>query len=223
MVLIVVLGVYSCVKPINNVIDSQKLYLLKKVELASAVTQRDAMKARFEAQKNLDEKLKNTASDTLKPIFKPEYISPDKMSLFGNLLQDVINFAKQDGLKVRSMEFYSDLEGEPLLIGRTIDNPEELLLSEEAKKNKKNNELNIDAASTTSETPPLSQTSKYKGYQVNIGFLGNYKGLRAFVDELENYSYLIKIKKIETFPYEVNPNILIANFAIVLYADASNN
>lgn len=157
-------------------------------------------------KKKLAEKIRKENEGNLKQIYTPAFTKEkDTTSLFGKQVKDIVTLAKKSGLRMHSWEFYTELKNEALLSGKSYSISE--TLDEEEKQEE------------TSKT----NNTKYRGYQVDLGLLGTYLELKQFLTLIENYDYLIKIKKVESLPFEENPKILISNVSLVLYANTEKN
>ncbi len=216
MVLIPIAAIYFAWTPIKDAEGSyNKLESTKVTHLAKQEAAERAEKA-YRAWQEQKKKEEAVAEDQgfLKQIFKPDYITTDKMSMFGSMLQDMINLAKRSGLRIRSMQFFSDLKGESLLEGRAITPEQQLALAAAAAAKSEK------GGSKAPASAPVPAATQYRGYQVDFGFLGTYASINTFVNAVNNYHYLVKIKKVESYPYSKNPKILVANVSIVLYAES---
>ena len=162
-----------------------------------------------ERKKNI-EKNKGKLKEVYEVENMPSYMDVD--SLFGKMLHDIINMAKRNGLKVRSMVFYSDIEKEALVMGRDVS------ITAELESFKKNESENGQPQAQEEEPAEAPIKTDYKAYQVDFNFVGTYTNLNAFIKTIKDYKYLVKVRKMETYPYPENPKILLSNVSLILYA-----
>ena len=204
-------GVYQPCMQIGSNIESRDTAKDRKANAervlkAAEATYNRAMHEREERKKNLERN-----KGRLKEIYEfenmPDYMDID--SLFGRMLHDIINIAKKNGLKVRSMVFYSNIEKEPLVLGRDVSIETEL-------ENFVNKEGGEEGPHPEEVAAPSS--TDYKAYQVDFSFVSSYSHLNSFIKAIKDYKYLIKVRKLETYPYPENPKILISNVSLILYA-----
>ena len=201
-------GIWTPCKDIKPLIDQKNTAIEQEQralsELNSAkVAYENEMKRREERRKSIE-----LNKGKLKEIYEFESMPPymDMDSLFGKMMHDVISIAKKNGLKVRSMVFYSNTEKEPLVLGQPIS------IDKELENIGKKPETKADEK-TDNET----STTGYKAYQVDFGFMSSYSNLNKFIEALSNYKYLVKVRKLETYPYPDDPKILMSNVSLVLY------
>lgn len=200
-------GIWQPCKKIKPLIDSKNDAIAKEQQalndLNSAKRAYDnEMKRREERRKSIE-----LNKGKLKEIYEFETMPPymDIDSLFGRMLHDIISIAKKNGLKVRSMVFYSNTEKEPLVLGQPVSIQSEL----------ENLGKKPDSKDNTNDNE--NSTTGYKAYQVDFGFMSSYSNLNKFVEALGNYKYLVKVRKLETYPYPGDPKILMSNVSLVLY------
>ena len=124
--------------------------------------------------------LKNSAVDNSKKIYYPTEADVDKESLFFTLYTDMIDLAKQNNIKIRS----------------------------------------IDYKYYPSDDPFVTQGGKenYFVCDLDMKLISNYRDLRNFVEALFQYSYYVKLNKINIEPHKTDKKILLSDFTIRLYA-----
>ena len=124
--------------------------------------------------------LKNSAVDSSKKIYYPTEADVDKESLFFTLYTDMIDLAKQNNIKIRS----------------------------------------IDYKYYPSDDPFVTQGGKenYFVCDLDMKLISNYRDLRNFIEALFQYSYYVKLNKINIEPHKTDKRILLSDFTIRLYA-----
>lgn len=214
VLLIGVMGYYGVFLPCSEIQSNFEKRTKAQDARTSAELALNSAKATYNRAMNQREERKKILEQNkgqLKEIYEfgplPSYMDID--AVFGRMLHDIINIAKKDGMKVRSMVFYSDIEKEPLVLGRDVSIKSELDALSNKDKPAKDEE-------TPEEAPAV--TTDYKAYQVDFGFVSSYSSLNLFIKNLKDYKYLIKVRKLESYPYPENPKILISNVSLILYA-----
>ena len=206
VVIVVYAGKQFLVPPIMDIQSSISSVQTAKENRERAEQKLKSIKKRQQQEiekKKLAEKIRKENEGNLKQIYVPAFTKEkDTTSLFGKQVKDIVTLAKKSGLRMHSWEFYTELKNEALLSGTSYSISE--TLDEEEEKQEETSKTN---------------NTKYRGYQVDLGLLGSYLELKQFLTLIENYDYLIKIKKVESLPFEENPKILISNVSLVLYAN----
>ena len=189
------------IKPKLDELKNQEEVLIQtETNLANVTRKANQRCADLEAKKNAK---KDIGVNELKTVYKPIYLrSQDTASLFGKEIKDIVQLAKKSRLKMHSMEIFQTVKNEPLLLGKNVS-------------------INAILDESAAEAPPATPITPYRGHQLDLGLLGSYKDLKLFLTAVENYDYLVKIKKVETFPYTKNPKILVSNVSLVLFAETN--
>ena len=92
------LGLYLLIPKIDTAIKSYKALETKTQEVES-------LKQQVESLKNKKEQYEKSEKTTTKPVYKNELETTDEMSSFGVMFEDVIQSAKYNGLKLRSISY----------------------------------------------------------------------------------------------------------------------
>jgi len=160
-----------------------------------------------------------------KAVYEPKFVFPfvgsDKSALFGVMLEDVVKIARQNKLKIHSIDYYEEVKLEPLLEGRQIAVDEELktlgAVSGNDSTPQPSPSPNGAPAENGESAPAAPAVLDYKGYQVDFGFIGTYSALNRFLTDVTDYKYLIKVKKFESYPYKENPKYLVSHVSLVFF------
>lgn len=124
--------------------------------------------------------LKNSAVDNSKKIYYPTEADVDKESLFFTLYTDMIDLAKQNNIKIRSIDY-------------KYYPSDDTFVTQGGKEN-------------------------YFVCDLDMKLISNYRDLRNFVEALFQYSYYVKLNKINIEPHKTDKRILLSDFTIRLYA-----
>lgn len=98
LVLCLVLGLYFIIPKINTAVSTYQ-------EVQSKTQTVEATKQQIAELKNKKEQYEKEERVSTKPVYKNELATPDQMSSFGVMFEDVIQSAKYNGLKLRSISY----------------------------------------------------------------------------------------------------------------------
>lgn len=98
LVLCLVLGLYFIIPKINSAVSTYQ-------EVQSKTQTVEATKQQIAELKNKKEQYEKEERVSTKPVYKNELATPDQMSSFGVMFEDVIQSAKYNGLKLRSISY----------------------------------------------------------------------------------------------------------------------
>lgn len=169
-------GIYLIYQKAEPAYRTYKEVQERTVELESLKKQVDELKVKKEAYEKA-EKVKT------KPVYKNDLYSNDQMSSFGVMFEDVIQSAKYNGLKLRSIE-YNMMPQDDIVVKNL------------------GSEFNVCA--------------------IQMQIIGSYMQLRSYFQDIYNYPYMINLDKISITPYDGNKKILIADVAVVIYSEMSD-
>lgn len=98
LILVLVFGLYILVPKINSAVE-----LYKNVQ--SKTQSVEDLKQQIEQLKNKKAQYEKAERVSTKPVYKNELETTDQMSSFGVMFEDVIQSAKYNGLKLRSISY----------------------------------------------------------------------------------------------------------------------
>lgn len=98
LVLCLVLGLYFIIPKVNTAVSTYQ-------DVQSKTQTVEATKQQIAELKNKKEQYEKEERVSTKPVYKNELATPDQMSSFGVMFEDVIQSAKYNGLKLRSISY----------------------------------------------------------------------------------------------------------------------
>lgn len=105
LVMCTILGLYLVIPKANTAIQAYNDLKTKTAEVESLKQEIDSLKAKQDAY----EKEEKVAT---KPVYKSDLATADQMSSFGVMFEDVIQSAKYNGLKLRSISYNTEPTGD---------------------------------------------------------------------------------------------------------------